>query len=344
MLKRIDFSWMSIVKFSVFPLALGVVSLGSVAQAQFQLIDDFQGGTIGDPVVNLTTPNVGAGATWDGDPDEDTVHTFESDPDCQANIAMRIEGNGLDAAGAPLAQNSAVTRAQLNTPIAFGDTGTLFYRFRVPEAAAGTLDHVIGLTDNPTITNFNFKSGLRHIGNNDYDLRDGGAYEQVATGLTDNTWYRLWMVATNTNPGTHACYLQRDDEDASLPFGTQTLLVSGGDAFDFRINGATDIVNIYFRGANNVGGAMGNDLFFDDIYVNPTAADLSNPAVAVTPCMVMSVLKGDVDLSETVDFSDIGPFIAVLQSGGDQPEADCNCDNVVDFGDIPAFIAILQGQ
>ena len=56
------------------------------------------------------------------------------------------------------------------------------------------------------------------------------------------------------------------------------------------------------------------------------------------------VLKGDVDLSGTVDFADIGPFIAVLQGGMFQDEADCDCSTVVDFGDIPAFIAILQMQ
>ena len=341
MLKKNVFSWVSSIKFLSLPLAAGLMLFAGSAQAQFELIDDFQGGTIGDTVVNDTTPNVGAGATWDGDLTQDSAHTFESDPDCPANIAMRIEGFGVDDAGAPLPDNSAVTRAQLNTPIAAGATGTLFYRFRVPEAAVGTLDHVIGLTDNPVITNFNFKSGLRNIGNNSFDLRDGGSYEQVAAGLTDNTWYRLWMVTTNTNPGTHACYLQRDDEDASLPFGTQTLLVSTGDAFDYRINGDTDIVNVYFRGANNLGGVMGNDLYFDDVYVNATAADLSNPAVAVMPCV--SVLKGDVDTTGTVDFDDIPAFIAVLQGGGFQPEADCDCDMDVDFDDIPAFIAILQG-
>ena len=55
-------------------------------------------------------------------------------------------------------------------------------------------------------------------------------------------------------------------------------------------------------------------------------------------------LKGDVDLSGTVDFADIGPFIAVLQGGMFQAEADCDCSTVVDFADIPAFIAILQAQ
>ena len=45
-----------------------------------------------------------------------------------------------------------------------------------------------------------------------------------------------------------------------------------------------------------------------------------------------------------VDFADIPTFIAVLQSGVYQAEADCDCTTAVDFADIPAFIAILQGQ
>ena len=59
---------------------------------------------------------------------------------------------------------------------------------------------------------------------------------------------------------------------------------------------------------------------------------------------VQMALKGDVDLSGVVDFSDIGPFIAVLQGGMFQAEADCDCSTVVDFSDIPAFISILQMQ
>ena len=55
-------------------------------------------------------------------------------------------------------------------------------------------------------------------------------------------------------------------------------------------------------------------------------------------------LKGDVDLSGAVSFSDIFAFISVLQSGIYQAEADTNSDTVVNFLDIPSFIAILQGQ
>ena len=59
---------------------------------------------------------------------------------------------------------------------------------------------------------------------------------------------------------------------------------------------------------------------------------------------VPDVLKGDVDMDGGVDFADIPPFIAVLQSGVFQAEADADCSTIVDFSDIPAFIAILQAQ
>jgi hypothetical protein len=149
------------------------------------------------------------------------------------------------------------------------------------------------------------------------------------------------MVTTNTSPGgTYQLYIQSDTDSN---YSTQTLLSNAtiGDTFPYRVDVASDIVNVYFRNANNTGGMAGNDIFVDDIYINPSASDLSTPA-GVGTCST-GTLKGDVDLSGMVDFSDIPAFIAVLQSGGFQAEADCDCSGVVNFSDIPAFIAILQG-
>ncbi len=56
------------------------------------------------------------------------------------------------------------------------------------------------------------------------------------------------------------------------------------------------------------------------------------------------IMKGDVDTDGDVDFSDIVPFIAALQSGEFRAGADCNCDGVINFADIPAFISILLDQ
>lgn len=65
--------------------------------------------------------------------------------------------------------------------------------------------------------------------------------------------------------------------------------------------------------------------------------------VAAIQALVPNVLLGDVDLSGSVDFLDIAPFISVLSSNGSQPEADCDENGVVDFLDIAPFIAILSG-
>lgn len=59
---------------------------------------------------------------------------------------------------------------------------------------------------------------------------------------------------------------------------------------------------------------------------------------------VVACLLGDVDLSGTVDFLDINPFIGVLSSNGFQCEADCDEDGMVTFLDIQAFIDILAGN
>lgn len=247
------------------------------AQAQWTLLDDFEGLAVGAAVEGTT----GSGATWTGD--LTSTSSAQVDPDDPLNMAMRISGQ----------PGNGVLRAQFNSPgtnIATGNTGTLYYRFRTPTAAVGTTDHVVGLTDNNAITNFNFKSGLRNTapaGVNNIDLRDGASYESVGS-LADDAWYRLWMVSTNTNPGTFDVYLQSDNDSN---FATQTLLVSGGDPFDYRINGPTDITNVYFRNANNTGGVAGNDLYFDDVFIDSNGINLTVPVAIPEPTGVV-VLAG----------------------------------------------------
>ena len=68
----------------------------------------------------------------------------------------------------------------------------------------------------------------------------------------------------------------------------------------------------------------------DIIYVTDLVAD-------------QEFLLGDVDLSGTVDFLDISPFISVLSGGTFQAEADCDQSGEVNFLDISPFIAILSG-
>ena len=70
-----------------------------------------------------------------------------------------------------------------------------------------------------------------------------------------------------------------------------------------------------------------------------SAAQIEINAVTGPDCLL-----GDVDLSGSVDFDDIGPFIGVLSSDGFQCEADVDESGTVDFDDIGPFIGILSGS
>ena len=65
--------------------------------------------------------------------------------------------------------------------------------------------------------------------------------------------------------------------------------------------------------------------------------------VEITGGTTTAVLRGDVNMDETVDFLDIAPFIAALSSGSTQPEADIDGNGTVEFLDIAPFIALLSG-
>ena len=115
--------------------------------------------------------------------------------------------------------------------------------------------------------------------------------------------------------------------------------LDAGVAAGTPINSVSAVMGIEGAGFGSSDGLI----LFDDFVFEVDAAHVvvvGAGHAAVEP----DVLKGDVNLSGMVDFSDIAPFIAVLQGGMFQAEADCDCSLEVNFADIPAFIAILQAQ
>lgn len=52
-------------------------------------------------------------------------------------------------------------------------------------------------------------------------------------------------------------------------------------------------------------------------------------------------LLGDVNLWGDINLLDVGPFVAILISGGYQCEADINEDGLVDLLDVAPFVALF---
>ena len=71
-----------------------------------------------------------------------------------------------------------------------------------------------------------------------------------------------------------------------------------------------------------------------------SGVELGHPMV-LSITAAQAPMLGDVNLSGTVDFLDISPFIGVLTGASFQTEADCDENGMVDFSDISPFIAIL---
>ena len=114
----------------------------------------------------------------------------------------------------------------------------------------------------------------------------------------------------------------------------------------FVINGidAGDTSGISVSGPGDVNGDGIDDVIIGASGADPNGISQAGETYVLFGRATPSVFKGDVDMDGDVDFDDIPPFIAVLQSGVFQAEADCDCSTDVDFADIPAFIEILQQQ
>ena len=286
--------------------------------SEWLLLEDFEDNAPGTAIDGTTSTNV----AWDGGADHQAI-VDSGDASNQVmqilgeNGGQRLRGNFTDPAN----------------NISSGAVGTVFYRFRTSDAAGSAMDSVTSLSDNEAISNFDFKAGFRLTNVNDFQVRHDGGYQQV-NGLASLTWYKLWIVAdNNSTAGTFKVYLQ---SDADPNYATQTQVdttSSGVDVFDFRNNSPDAIVNVYFRTGG--GASAGSELYYDDIYLNSSAEDLTDPTAS-------PVLLGDVDLDGMVDFSDIAPFITLLASGLFQVEADCDESGELNFDDIAPFIIILS--
>ena len=150
-----------------------------------------------------------------------------------------------------------------------------------------------------------------------------------------NGYFGVRLVGTSSNIHGVGARLELHGS-----WGTQIREVRAGESY-----GITCSLNKYF--------GLGSADSIDKLVVKWPSGTVDE-VLAPTPSTVLTLIEGssppapdvvlgDVDLSGTVDFSDIGPFITLLSSGEFQSEADCDQSGEVDFSDISPFIAILSG-
>ena len=130
--------------------------------------------------------------------------------------------------------------------------------------------------------------------------------------------------------------------NVSDPFG----IAGGSQTVDLATIdlGPTDLNSISVTQTGNVITVSGGFTASETLEAGGGVPVVINATYVATGVVPAPVLKGDVNANGVVDFADIPAFIAVLQNGNFQSEADCDCSSAIDFADIPAFIAILQGS
>ena len=169
------------------------------------------------------------------------------------------------------------------------------------------------------------------------------------------------VVSPNHASGTYNCQTRLDNFVLTVPFSSTTGDVNKDGAVT---QADVDLAQLYLDGDGGETAAVRqSDLMA--LAQGPTEAevleslnlndfDLTGDSifdaadVAAIQALVpaTTVLLGDVNLDESVNFLDITPFIGVLSGSGipNQAEADCDENGVVNFLDITPFIAILSGS
>lgn len=223
-------------------VAVGIGSIAGTAQGAFTLVDDFDGIAVG---------SVNGENGWTASDNSIDV------------VADGFDGNGLQNG------NNSTWAAKTIPTIATGTTGTLFFQFNASNLASG---QSFGLADsNLDGTIFNsYRPQLALTGSGPFTARDGGdSLEIDSVSLQPDTWYSVWMVVNNDTK-TWEAYIQGG------AIASQTKIASEGEnVFNFRDSEQTaaDLVNfVYARG-----NGTGDSVIIDNIMVDTTGENLSNP-------------------------------------------------------------------
>ncbi|MGJ8696777.1 MAG: hypothetical protein ACSHYF_10690 [Verrucomicrobiaceae bacterium] len=222
----------------------------------FQLIENFEGEgmTVGQTFngINGWTANV---------PEAISVTTEEGSTD-QVGRLERLEG---------MTATNAISKKlnELGLQVREGATGTLFFQI---SASSGNVDNSIGLSDALSPSAFgDFEAQTVIFRDNILRARDAGAFRDQATYAID-TWMNVWIVADNASDQLKVYVESPDGETGQIEITDD----GGIDPFNFR-NGTTEHLSSILL-ITALGGEALSHVLVDNIYLDPTSANLSTPA------------------------------------------------------------------
>lgn len=242
-------------------LSLSLLALGlpSTSQGQFALVEDFETNfTIGETVDGING--------WSST--NPARATAAEAPLNAIGTAMLVTGNGpRNDVFRPF---DSVPDDGVELQIADGATGTLYLEMVLPAEQADTANGSVGLTSATSPVSFgSFASQLR-LRDDMVTVRNGGAFNNTGFDFDSNARLQFWLVIDNAND-VFDVYL-------TSPSGETGQILVGED-FGFRTSDTLPLINFYNVMVSN-GAIPAQDMFIDNIYLDPTAENLTDPTFA----------------------------------------------------------------
>jgi len=163
----------------------------------------------------------------------------------------------------------------LGLQIKEGNTGTLFFQIYT---GVNTLDHSIGLTDVPGSLAFGDFEAQMVLNPGDFRLRDGAALSRdTGSDVALSQWMNVWIVANNATDTVKAYVETPSGKVGIVEISEDT---TGLDPYNFR-NGTAAALVEFMMVENSALTTL--PVYIDNIYVDPSAANLANPLSASNP-------------------------------------------------------------
>ena len=179
-------------------------------------------------------------------------------------------GAMIRVGGGSFGASKSLTAAGLQ--VREGFTGTIFLQVYCPTAAQ---DNSFGLSDEAAPTGFaGYETQLVTYSNGNLRLCDTGGQFRETSPYKVGTWMNVWIVADNLND-TYKAYVESPQGQTGR---VEITANDGGDPFNFR-TGTTGALTSFLTMVAT-GASAGSSVFIDNIYVDPTAANLTTPAPA----------------------------------------------------------------